>query len=175
MTNNNKNDKRPDANRDPMTGEPGAHPVGVGVGSAGGAVVGAALGSLAGPVGTAVGAAIGGVTGGLTGKGVAEKVNPTVEDTYWREHFASRPYVKPGAKYHEYQAAYRFGWESHGRYGELNWEKAEPRMRDDWQHTGDTGVDWAKASPAAKDAWNRVRGDHDLDNSATRRLGRDSR
>lgn len=45
---------QPDANRDPMTGAPGAQPVGVGVGSAGGPTVGAVVGSLAGPVGTAV-------------------------------------------------------------------------------------------------------------------------
>jgi hypothetical protein len=156
MNNEKKKEVQPDANRDPLTGAPGAHPVGVGVGSAGGAVVGAVAGSFAGPVGTAVGAAVGGVVGGLSGKGVAESANPTVEDAYWREHYTSRPYVKAGAKYPEYQAAYRLGWEGHGRYGELDWDKAEPRMRDDWQRMGETGTDWAKASPAAKDAWDRL-------------------
>lgn len=160
MNNDKRNEAQPDANRDPITGAPGAHPVGVGVGTASGATVGAVVGSFAGPVGTAVGAAVGGVVGGLSGKGVAESVNPTVEDAYWREHYSSRPYVKAGAPYQEYQAAYRHGWEGHGRYGELNWEKAEPRMRDDWQHSGDTGVDWAKASPAARDAWDRLRKDN---------------
>ena len=48
--------KEGDANRDPITKAPGAHPVGVGVGAAGGGAAGAAIGSLAGPVGTAVGA-----------------------------------------------------------------------------------------------------------------------
>src|SRR5438105_822724 len=39
-----------DANRDPITGEPGAHPVGTGVGTAaGGAAAGAAGGAAAGP------------------------------------------------------------------------------------------------------------------------------
>jgi Glycine zipper len=160
MNNEKKVEAEPDANRDPITGAPGAHPVGVGVGSAGGAAVGAVVGSFAGPVGTAVGAAVGGVVGGLSGKGVAESVNPTVEDSYWREHYSSRPYVKAGSKYQDYQAAYRHGWEGHGRYGELNWDKAEPRMRDDWKSMGETGVDWDKASPAAKDAWDRLRGDH---------------
>lgn len=159
MNNEKKKDAEPDANRDPITGAPGAHPVGVGVGSAGGAAVGAVVGSFAGPVGTAVGAAVGGVVGGLSGKGVAESVNPTVEDAYWREHYSSRPYVRAGAPYKEYQAAYRHGWEGHGRYGELNWDSAEPRMRDDWQHGGETGVDWAKASPAARDAFDRLRKD----------------
>lgn len=66
-------------NRDPISGEPGAHPVGTAVGAtAGGVAAGAAVGSIAGPVGTAVGAAVGAVAGGLAGKGVAEKVDPTV-------------------------------------------------------------------------------------------------
>ena len=65
-------------NRDPITGTPGAHPVGTGVGAvAGGVAAGAAAGTVAGPVGTVVGAAVGAVAGGLAGKGVAEQVDPT--------------------------------------------------------------------------------------------------
>jgi uncharacterized protein (TIGR02271 family) len=68
------------ANRDPLTGEVGAHPVGTGVGAvAGGVAAGAAAGSVAGPVGTAVGAAAGAVAGGLAGKEVAEELDPTDE------------------------------------------------------------------------------------------------
>src|SRR5687767_122437 len=52
----NDNKKR-DANPDPITGEPGAHPVGVAGGATGGAVTGAAIGALGGPVGSAVGGA----------------------------------------------------------------------------------------------------------------------
>ena len=68
-------------NRDPITGAPGSHPIGTGLGAAvGGVAAGAAIGSVAGPVGTAVGAAAGAVVGGLAGKGVAETVEPTVDD-----------------------------------------------------------------------------------------------
>ena len=67
-----------DANRDPISGEPGSHPVGTGVGAAGGATTGAIIGAVVGgPVGGAIGAAIGGIAGGLTGHEVAEGVNPT--------------------------------------------------------------------------------------------------
>ena len=83
------NDKTKEAgtNRDPITGAPGAHPVGVGLGAAaggiaGGIAAGAAVGTVAaGPVGTAVGAAVGAIAGGLGGKAVAEKLDPTVEVT----------------------------------------------------------------------------------------------
>jgi len=71
-----------DANRDPLTGAPGAHPVGTGLGSAGGAGAGAAIGALAGPIGAGVGAVIGGIAGGLAGKGAGEAANPTDPESY---------------------------------------------------------------------------------------------
>ena len=41
------------SNKDPLTGEAGAHPMGTGLGAAlGGATVGAAAGTIAGPIGT---------------------------------------------------------------------------------------------------------------------------
>ena len=46
---------RGSANLDPITGAPGAHPVGTGIGAAaGGVAAGAAVGSVAGPVGTVI-------------------------------------------------------------------------------------------------------------------------
>src|SRR5438552_16076775 len=89
--------KPADANRDPLTGAPGAHPVGVGTGAAGGGAAGAAVGAVVGgPVGAAVGGAVGAVAGGLPGKGAAGAVNPTVEDAYWRRDYGSRPYPSSG-------------------------------------------------------------------------------
>lgn len=72
-------------NRDPITGAPGAHPVGTGFGAAfGGVAAGAAVGTVAGPIGTVIGAAVGAVVGGLAGKGVAEVIDPTDEVPYHR-------------------------------------------------------------------------------------------
>jgi outer membrane lipoprotein SlyB len=69
-------------NLDPITGAPGAHPVGVGLGAAvGGIAAGAAAGTIAvGPLGTVVGAAVGAIAGGLGGKSVAEHFDPTVAE-----------------------------------------------------------------------------------------------
>ena len=66
-----------DLNLDPLTDEPGSHPVGTGVGAAGGAVAGAAIGAVAGPVGAAAGAVVGAIAGGLAGHAAGEAVNPT--------------------------------------------------------------------------------------------------
>ncbi len=56
---------------DPITGEAGAHPVGVGVGALSAGVAGAAIGAVAGPIGVLVGATIGAIAGGLAGHEVA--------------------------------------------------------------------------------------------------------
>ena len=73
----NLNPKERDANRDPISGAPGAHPIGTGAGAAAGGAAGAAIGAAAGPAGAVVGAAAGAIIGGLGGKGAAEKANPT--------------------------------------------------------------------------------------------------
>ncbi|PYQ39207.1 MAG: hypothetical protein DMF77_22140 [Acidobacteria bacterium] len=149
--------KPADANRDPLTGAPGAHPVGVGTGAAGGGAAGAAVGAVVGgPVGAAVGGAVGAVAGGLAGKGAAEAVNPTVEDEYWRRNYGSRPYASSGT-YDDFRPAYQYGWESFSRYRGLKFDDVEPDLRRGWE-TGKLGarLGWDKARPAARDAWDRV-------------------
>ena len=77
----------------------GSHPVGTGVGAAGGAVTGAAIGTaVGGPAGTAVGGAVGAAAGALAGQGLAEAIDPAVEDAYWRENYTLRPYVDRGRR-----------------------------------------------------------------------------
>ena len=102
-----------DANRDPLTGAPGAHPVGAGVGAAAGGATGAAIGSVVGPLGTALGAVIGAVAGGLAGKATAEAIDPTVEDAYWRDRYVSEPYYRDGYTYDDLRAGLRRG---HGQH-----------------------------------------------------------
>lgn len=71
-------DKNP-LNKDPISDEAGAHPVGTGIGAGSGALAGAAIGAaVAGPVGVIAGAVAGGVAGGLAGKEVGEAMNPTI-------------------------------------------------------------------------------------------------
>jgi hypothetical protein len=147
-----------DANRDPITGAPGSHPVGTGVGAAlGGVAAGAAAGSVAGPVGTVVGAAVGAVVGGLAGKAVAEGIDPTVEDAYWRENYTTRDYVGPGASYDDYGPAYGYGVEQFGRYPGRRFEDVEADLARDWEtRRGSSSLDWERAKHATRDAWQRA-------------------
>jgi hypothetical protein len=154
----NKN-KPHDSNPDPITGEPGAHPVGVAGGATGGAVAGAALGAIGGPIGAAVGGAIGAVAGGLAGKGAAEAVNPTEEDAYWRANHASRPYFKTGKTYDDYSPAYKYGWESAGRpeYAGRRFEDVENDLSRGWDKVkGKTQNEWAEMKHATRDAFDRT-------------------
>src|SRR6478735_981259 len=111
----NEEQRRPASeNRDPITGAPGAHPVGTGIGAAaGGIAAGAAAGTLAaGPLGTVVGATIGAIAGGLGGKAVAEHYDPTVEAGYWQDSYEREPYYQSGMTFDDYAPAYRLGGES---------------------------------------------------------------
>ena len=145
-------------NPDPITGAPGAHPVSVGVGATGGGAIGAAIGAAGGPVGAAVGAGIGAVVGGLAGKAIAEEVDPTVEDAYWRDSYRSRDYIKPGMAYPDYAPAYRYGWESAGEYRDRDFADLERDLERDWeQRKAQSTLAWNDARYAVRDARNRVR------------------
>ncbi|HET7730163.1 MAG TPA: hypothetical protein VFK48_09035 [Usitatibacter sp.] len=154
----NRNEERKDANRDPITGAPGSHPVGTGLGAAaGGVAAGAAVGSVAGPVGTAIGAAVGAVVGGLAGKGVAEMIDPTVEEAYWRENYTSRPYVTSGASFDDYGPAYSYGVDNYARYPGRSFDEVEPELSREWQRAkGRSSLTWEHAKHAARDSWQRV-------------------
>jgi hypothetical protein len=149
-------------NPDPITNEPGSHPMGTAAGAAGGATAGAALGgAIGGPVGAAIGGALGAVGGGLAGHSAAETLNPTEEDAYWRDNFRARPYADETLSYDHYRPAYRYGWESRARYADRRWDEVERDLERGWrEHRGASRLGWSDAKLAARDAWQRI--DHRL-------------
>ncbi|ROZ77565.1 PA2169 family four-helix-bundle protein [Ramlibacter sp. WS9] len=145
-----------DLNRDPITDEPGAHPVGTGIGATGGAVAGATVGAIGGPVGVAVGGVVGAVVGGLAGKAVGEAVNPTAEEAYWRENHSREPYYEKGRSFDDYSPAYRLGLTGRTRY-QGDWDTAEPQLASEWASArAGSSLDWNRAQPAARAAWDRI-------------------
>jgi len=145
-------------NRDPITGAPGAHPVGVGAGAAAGGAAGAAAGTaIGGPVGTVVGAVVGAVAGGLAGKGVAEMVDPTVESAYWRDAHKEQPFYTEGREFDVYEPAYRTGWEGRTRYDGKKFDDVEDELAADYRrYTTNGDVTWEDVRPATRAAWDRV-------------------
>ena len=155
MTTNEEDSKN--ENRDPITGEPGSHPLGTGVGSAGGAAAGAAIGSLGGPIGTAVGGAVGAIVGALAGHAVAEGVDPTAEDAYWEKNHPLKPYYIGDYDYNDYQSAYRMGYEGQGRNSNRSFEDAEPELSREWgEQRAGSRLTWNDAREAVRDGWQRV-------------------
>lgn len=145
---------------DPVTQEPGFHPVGTAVGAAAGSVTGAVIGSAAGgPTGGIIGAAVGGVAGGLTGKAAAEAANPTAEDAYWQEEYANRPYFDEAVAYNKISPAYRVGYTGYWRLGGngRSFEQAEEELRQEYERSGTpSDLTWEEVRPAARDAWRRM-------------------
>lgn len=158
-------EQRDQLNADPISGEPGAHPVGTGVGTGVGAATGMVAGALGGPVGAIVGGLVGAVVGGLAGKGVAEAVKPTEEDAYWRDILKTTPYYAETLVIYndldydqDYEEAYRLGYANRHNYSpETRFEDIENELERKWQLTKKRSrLSWNEAKSAVKDAWDRV-------------------
>jgi len=145
-------------NPDPITDQPGSHPVETGIGAAvGGAASGMAIGAVAGPVGAALGAAAGAVAGGLAGKGVGELIDPTTEDNWLRDNFSSRPYVRKGETYENYEPAYRYGGQAESQHRGKAFHDVERDLASGWETMkGKAAMGWDRARDAVKDAYDRT-------------------
>jgi hypothetical protein len=127
-------------------------------GVAGGALAGAAAGGLTGPAGAAIGAAVGAVAGALSGKAIAERINPSAENDYWRKNYSSRPYVRSGSIYDDYAPAYRMGYERYPQYHGRLFDDVEPEFRRDWESSrGTSSLTWEQAKHATREAFERAR------------------
>jgi uncharacterized protein (TIGR02284 family) len=146
-----------DLNLDPISKEPGSHPVGTGLGAAaGGAAAGAAAGLVGGPVGAVAGAVIGAVAGGLGGKAAAEAVNPTAEEAHWRENYQREPYYQSGRSFDDYGPAYRLGVNGYNE-SDGNFDESESRLETNWESSrGGSSLSWPEASAASRAAWDRA-------------------
>ncbi len=157
------------ANRDPITGEPGSHPVATGIGSAIGlatgvasaAAMGAATGAALGPAGMIAGAAAGAIFGGGVGHEVGEDIYPT-QLAWWKDNYVSRPYVAKGTPFEYYEPAYRYGIEAGINNKGHDFGDLEPSLRNNWNIArGQTSLEWNEAKHAARDAFERLGNDNE--------------
>ena len=147
-------------NPDPITGAPGSHPIGTGVGTAAGGVAGAVIGAAAaGPVGAVVGAVVGGIAGATGGHGVAEAVNPSTEEAYWREKHAAQSYAKENVPFEAYAPAYRTGIEGITKYAGKEYHEIEDDLALDYQtNNPSAALPWDEARHATHAAWSKISG-----------------
>jgi hypothetical protein len=171
-----KSDNVGEPNLDPLTGEPGAHPVGAGAGAAAGTAAGAAIGAAGGPVGVAIGAIVGGVAGGLVGKGVAEAIDPTAEEAFWREQHFRQDYAR-GRDYSAFEPAYRTGVS--GYTHDRTFEEQEDQLRRQYEDEISRDVEsqrddstakqleWEEARHATRAAYERLSQNRGAETSGT--------
>jgi hypothetical protein len=147
-----------DRNPDPISNEPGSHPIETGIGAAaGGAAAGMAVGAFGGPIAGAVGAIAGAVAGAYAGKGIGEMIDPTIEDTWLRDNFESRPYVLEDETFETYQPVYRYGAAAEAKYGDAGFNAIVDDLERDWAKSeGIPGMTWPKARDAVKDSYERT-------------------
>ncbi len=158
----NPGDRTRDENPDAITGAPGSHPVGTGIGAAAAGVAGAAIGSIVPGVGTliggATGAVIGAVFGGLAGKGIAEAIDPTAEEAYWRNEHRNRPYFRDDYTFDEdYAPAYMYGYQTRANNPTTAYDKLnDDELRSGWESTkAKSRLKYEDAKHAMRDAWQR--------------------
>lgn len=113
----------------------------------------------AGPVGAVVGAAVGAVAGGLIGKGVAEAIDPTAEEAYWRDRYQNEEYYNKDLTYDDYAPAYKTGYVGYDTYGRSgrDFDSAQGDLERDYnEERGGSRLEWEKAQAASRAAWDRA-------------------
>ena len=146
-------------NADPITGEPGSHPIGTAVGGTGGAAAGAAIGAVGGPLGMLIGGAIGAIVGGVAGSSVGEMLDPTVEYDYWQEAHTERPYYVADYNYEtDYHPAYAVGYATRAHYPKTaRFEDHESELEQRWNEVkGASRMTWLQATDAVRDGWDKT-------------------
>lgn len=143
-------------NQDPITKEPGSHPVGTTIGAAGAGALGAVAGAIAmGPIGAVVGGAIAAGVGGAVGHEAAEAANPTyysIEPTL-RERFPERDYAQ-GRKFEDFEDAYAFGAQERDRYQRAWDDELDVDLQKRWEAEHRNGqLAYTDARPAIRDSW----------------------
>jgi hypothetical protein len=144
-------------NADPITNEPGAHPIETGIGAAvAGAAAGMAGGAVGGPVAAALGVAVGALAGGFAGKEAGEWIDPTAADSWLRDNFRSRPYARKGDTYEDFCPAFRYGGMAESRFRDAGLDLTDEQLRAEWEANEDHDMPWEKAKDAVKDGYERT-------------------
>ena len=66
-----------------------------------------------------------------------------------------REYAGRGARYEDYEPAYRWGFENADRYRGRDWAASEADLRRDWERTN-PGSDWERFKNAVRRGWDRM-------------------
>lgn len=80
-----------------------------------------------------------------------------LEETFWRSHYRTRPYVTYGAKVYDYLPAYRYGIDASIQFPGRPFSDIEETLSRNWLRArGKSSLKWAKAKLAVQDSWTRM-------------------
>ena len=85
---------------------------------------------------------------------VAEFVNPTDYEDYWRSHFYGALYYVSGCVWKDYRPAYRLGYDAYFSNHGRKFEEVESEIARGWETVKDASqLTWSQAKPAVRDGW----------------------
>ena len=109
------------------------------------------------PLGAAIGALLGAVGGAKAGDEVAEYVNPTEYDDYWRDEHKTRNYYRSDREWNDYAPAYGLGYHARSAYRGRRFEDVEDKLEGMWDKAKtESRLKWAEARDAVRDGWHHV-------------------
>jgi hypothetical protein len=84
----------------------------------------------------------------------------SVEDTYWRTTYPTRPYYSSTRDYVVYEPAYRYGADLYTQYPGKRYEEMDMvQVKTGWMKVrGKSTLTWEEAEAASKDSFNRMYG-----------------
>ena len=147
-----------DTNPDPITGEHGSHPVGVGLGgAAGGAAAGALVVRWPARSGRPWVRSSGPWRGDSPARESPSRSTRRSRTPTGARHHKTRPYVDQNSTYDDYRPAYQYGWESRARHADKSFDEVESDLGRNWETAkAKSKLSWDKAKHATRDAWDRV-------------------
>jgi len=66
-------------------------------------------------------------SGGMADTASNRAIDPTIEDTYWRDNYKSRPYIDATYGYDDYGPAYRYASDSYATHRGRSFDETQHR------------------------------------------------
>jgi hypothetical protein len=88
---------------------------------------------------------------------LAEFVNPTDYEDYWRNHFYGTLYYASGCVWKDYRPAYRLGYDAYFSNHGRRFDEVESEIARSWEAIrDDSHLTWSQAKHAVRDGWQFV-------------------
>lgn len=88
---------------------------------------------------------------------IAAAIDPTEYREYFHREHRFAPYYSAGREWRDYEPAYRYGYDSYGRYHGRRFEDIEPDLRQGWTAARATSrLEWPEVREAVRDGWHHI-------------------